>query len=67
MAGVSPRLGRGRYTSSWIRSPLSCGRMKNTRKITAEVRVMDIYVRLKAIGKRKDILAPTRHEIPDKI
>ena len=28
---------------------------------------MDIYVRVKAIGKRKDILAPTPYEIPDGI
>ena len=28
---------------------------------------MDIYVRVKAIGKRKDILAPTPYTIPDGI
>ena len=28
---------------------------------------MDIYVRVKAIGKRKDILAPTPYTIPDEI
>ena len=28
---------------------------------------MDIYVRVKAIGKRKDILAPTTYTIPDGI
>lgn len=28
---------------------------------------MDIYVRVKAIGKRKDILAPTAYTIPDGI
>ena len=28
---------------------------------------MDIYVRVKAIGKRKDILAPAPYEIPDGI
>ena len=28
---------------------------------------MDIYVRVKAIGKRKDILAPTPYAIPDRI
>lgn len=28
---------------------------------------MDIYVRVKAIGKRKDILAPTPYAIPDGI
>ncbi len=28
---------------------------------------MDIYVRVKAIGKRKDIIAPTPYEIPDGI
>lgn len=28
---------------------------------------MEIYVRVKAVGKRKDILAPTSYEIPDGI
>ena len=32
-----------------------------------EVSVMDIYVRVKAIGKRKDILAPIPYKLPDGI
>jgi hypothetical protein len=37
------------------------------RNMSDEVSVMDIYVRIKAIGKRKDILAPTPYEIPEGI
>ena len=41
--------------------------IENTEMITIGVSVMDIYVRVKAIGKRKDILAPTPYTIPDGI